>query len=157
MHKDAEAARDYQKSLELDPNPKTCNNLAQVYVNGPAKLRDPAKALAIAAKGIELSPSDWYCRNTLGVAHYRLGHYDQAVVALERSLRESKGKRAAYQLYFLAMCHARLGDAAKAKECFDEAVEWVPVKPDQVPLNWAERVKDMRNEAEAVLAEPGKH
>jgi WD40 repeat protein/Tfp pilus assembly protein PilF len=156
IHKDAEAAADLQKALDLDPHPTAFNNLAQIYVNGPTKLRDPAKALAIAGRGLHVAPDDWHCRNTLGVAHYRLGQYDQAVVALERSLRESNGERAAFQLYFLAMCHARLGDAARAKECYDEAVRWNPEAPEKLPPNWGERIRTIRAEAEAVLAETGK-
>jgi tetratricopeptide (TPR) repeat protein len=156
LDKEAEEARDLQKSVELYPNPTACNNLAQIYANGPARLRDPAKALVIAGKGLQVKSNDVYCRNSIGVAHYRLGHYDQAVVALERSLRDSQGDRGAFQLYFLAMCHARLGDAARAKACYDEAVQWYPEKLDNLPWNWAERLKAMRSEAAAVLTETGK-
>jgi hypothetical protein len=87
---------------------------------------------------------------------YRLGHYEQAVVPLERSLRDSIGERGPSQLYFLAMCHARLGDAVRAKACYDEAMQWASKETDHLPSNWDERLKSTRAEAEAVLAETGK-
>jgi tetratricopeptide (TPR) repeat protein len=152
--REAEAAADLQKVLELTPkDPLPFNNLAQLYANGTTALRDAKKALALARRGLQVAPGHWYCRNTLGVAHYRLGEYTEAVVALERSLRESKGERAAFQLYFLAMCYARLGDAAKAHECYEQAARWEPEHPERLPPNWRERLKGMAAEADTVLAE----
>jgi tetratricopeptide (TPR) repeat protein len=155
-HREAEAAADLHKVVELDPkNPLPFNNLGQIFVNGPAALRDPAKALALARQGLQVAPGHWYCRNTVGVAHYRLGHYAEAVVALERSLRESQGERAAFQLYFLAMSYARLGDAVKAHECYDQAVRWEPEQPERLPPDWRQRLRAIAAEADAVLAEKG--
>jgi serine/threonine protein kinase/WD40 repeat protein/Flp pilus assembly protein TadD len=152
--REAEAAADLHKVLELTPkDPLPFNNLAYLYVNGPPELRDPKKALALARQGLRVAPGHWYCRNTLGVAHYRLGQYEPAVVALERSLRESQGERAAFQLYFLAMCYARLDDTAKAQECYDQAARWEPEHPDRLPPNWRERLKAIAAEADAVFAE----
>ena len=137
LHRDADAAADLQQAVQLDPSqPTAFNNLAQIYVNGVATLRDPRKALVLAERGLQVAPGDWYCRNSLGVAHYRLGHYEQAIVALERCLRDSKDERAAFQLYFLAMCYARLGDVLNARDCYDKAARWMPERLDQLPPNW---------------------
>jgi RNA polymerase sigma-70 factor (subfamily 1) len=152
LHRDADAVADFNKALELEPNnPQLLNNLAQVYLNGPAELRNPAKALSLAGRGLALAPSDPYCRNSVGIAHYRLGQYEAAIVALERSLRESKGERAAFQLYFLAMCYRRLGDLAKARECYDEAVRWEPERAERLPPNWMERLREIRQEADGLM------
>jgi serine/threonine protein kinase/WD40 repeat protein/Flp pilus assembly protein TadD len=153
VHREADATMDLHKVLELQPrNPQIYNNLAQIYVNGPASMRNPTKALALAQAGLTLAPDHCYCRNSLGVAQYRLGHYERAVVALERSLRDSKGERAAFQLYFLAMCYARLKDRAKAQECYNQAAAWSPDKPDLLPPDWQERLRTIRAEADKVLA-----
>ena len=53
------------------------------------------------------------------------------------------------------MCHARLGDSAKAKDCYDRAVKWIQEHQDQVSLEWAEELKNFRAEADAVLAKSG--
>jgi len=152
LGRETDAAADLGKALGLDPhNPVLCNNLGQIYVNGPMELRAPGKALALAETALRLAPDNWICRNTLGVAHYRLGHFEQAVVALERSLRESKNERAAFQLYFLAMCYSRLGDVAQGRECYDQALNWVPEHPERLPPDWRERLQRIRAEADSVL------
>jgi WD40 repeat protein/Tfp pilus assembly protein PilF len=155
IHLEADAAADLAKAIALDPSSSVpFNNLAQIYVNGPADLRAPGKALALAESGLRLAPNDWACRNTLGVAHYRLGHFESAVVNLERSLRQSNGERAAIQLYFLAMCYTRLGDTSKGKDCFDQAVRWVPEHPERLPPGWRERLAKIRTEAESIVIGP---
>jgi tetratricopeptide (TPR) repeat protein len=98
-----------------------CNDMAWQLVTGPEKNRDPARALPLAQKAVALLPElSIHHLNTLGVVHYRLGEYRQAAEVLERSLREN-GAAPFYDLIFLAMSYARLGDAAKASEYYDRA------------------------------------
>jgi eukaryotic-like serine/threonine-protein kinase len=159
----AESRADIQRIAEEDlPLPERlsiiggqeCNNLAWYYVAGPEHERDPHKALPIARKALKLTPEDRNVMNTLGTVYYRLGQFPQAVEWLERSLRDRGGDGAAFDLLFLAMCHARLGDRVKAKECFDQAVRWVTV--NQSILNgapeWRQELKMFQAEAESVLA-----
>jgi WD40 repeat protein/tetratricopeptide (TPR) repeat protein len=125
-----------------------CNGLAWQLVTGPEKERDPAKALPLAEKAVALMPKEPMYRNTLGVVYYRLGRYGPAVEALERSLRESKGEHAAYDLFFLALCHARLGEPSKAKEYYERAVRWVHERQDKLPADRKKELADFRAEAE---------
>ena len=127
-----------------------CNNLAWVYVTGPEKLRDPAKALALAERAVKLSPQQQIFLNTLGVVQYRNGQYAAAVETLEKSLSASKGEFAGFDLFFLAMCHARLGAPAKARDCFDRAVKWWEGKKGLSAQHVAE-LTAFRAEAAAVL------
>jgi serine/threonine protein kinase/WD40 repeat protein len=134
-----------------------CNDLAWHYVTGPVNERNPDKALTLVRKAIKLTPEDCKFFNTRGVVHYRLGQYPQAVEWLERSLREANGQAAAFNLFFLAMCHAKRGDAAKARNCHNQAVRWVD--ENRIVINsspgWSQELQNFRAEAEAVVAATG--
>jgi tetratricopeptide (TPR) repeat protein len=128
-----------------------CNTLAWRYVTAPEPQRQPHKALPLAQKAIKLAPDQWQYWNTLGVVSYRLGRYPQAIEQLEHSLSASKGEAAAYDLFFLAMCHTRQGDAAKAKECYERAVHWVQEQQGKLPAEQKKELDAFRAEAEAVF------
>ena len=89
--------------------------------------------------------------NTLGAVYYSLERYGQAVAALELSLRETQGEYAAYDLFFLAMCHARRGEAAAAKDCYDRAVQWVRERQEKLSPEEKEDLGQLQAEASALL------
>jgi eukaryotic-like serine/threonine-protein kinase len=130
------------------------NDAAWRDATGPETERDPRRALLLIRKAIKLMPEEWMFMNTRGVIHYRLGEYPQAVEWLERSLRESQGEAPAFDLFFLAMCHAKGGEAAKAKDCYDRAVRWVQENPSVLnnQPGWSQELKSFQTEAEGVLA-----
>jgi tetratricopeptide (TPR) repeat protein len=148
------AAADRAKALQLGANePVRLNDRAWHLVAGPEAERDPARALGLIQKAIEREPGNGQFLNTLGVTQYRNGQYAAAVVTLEKSLAVDKGASAAFDLFFLAMCHSKLGDAGKATDCFDRAVKWTAARKDLSP-QWAEELKAFRAEAEAELRVP---
>ncbi|MHB1422678.1 MAG: protein kinase domain-containing protein [Gemmataceae bacterium] len=126
------------------------NSRAWRLVTGPPGERDPKKALELIRKAIELGGDEAEYLNTLGVALYRNERWTEAIVALEKSLAAGQGKWDAFNLFFLAMCHAKLGDADKAKDCFNRAVKWREAKKD-LPGQYAEELKAFRTEAESEL------
>jgi WD40 repeat protein/tetratricopeptide (TPR) repeat protein len=136
--------------------PEACNTVAWQLATGPAKERDLAQALSLAQKAVALSPEQPRYRNTLGAVYYRLERYDSAIEELERSLRENKGNYAAYDLFFLAMCHARRNQAAQAWDCYDRAVKWVQERQDQLRSEEKKELDAIRAEAEALLPQPAK-
>ncbi len=121
-------------------------------VTGPPSDRDPKKALELIRKAIEIEGEEPGFVNTLGVALYRNERWTEAIAALEKSLALGKGKWDAFDLYFLAMCHAQLGDKLKAKDCFDRAVLWQSKQKSLPPENVPE-LQEFRAEAEQTIRE----
>jgi tetratricopeptide (TPR) repeat protein len=126
------------------------NTRAWKLLTGPPQERDAKQALELARKAVAVSGDEGQYLNTLGIALYRNGRWTEAIAALENSLAQGKGKSDAWDLFFLAMCHARLGDRTKARDCFDQAVKWVEGHKD-LPGEHREEVKAFRTEAEEVL------
>jgi tetratricopeptide (TPR) repeat protein len=136
--------------------PRSANGLnarAWRLVIGPPGSRDPKKALELISKAVEIAGDEPMYLNTLGVALYRNSRWTEAIDALEKSLAAGKGKWDAFNLFFLAMCHARVGDADRAKDCFDRAVKWVAAHKD-LQGEHVEELRAFRAEAEAELRAP---
>jgi serine/threonine protein kinase/WD40 repeat protein len=151
------AAADLEQALKLLPQLDwACNVLARLLVLGPKALRNPEKAVSLAERAVQLSPNDVTYKNTLGVAYYRAGRWREARDTLEASIRDSLGWRVADDLFFLAMCHHQLGDAAKARECYDRAASWVEKQRNFLSADWALELREYQAEAAALLALPEK-
>jgi tetratricopeptide (TPR) repeat protein len=154
---DQRAIRDLLEmaSLNLDAFPwpeiaaRFSNNLAWNRVVKPAELVSLDDALRLAQLAIRLD-SSLFTRNTLGVLYYRLGRWREAVNYLEANVELNP--LAAWDLYFLAMCYQRLGDATQAKDRFDRALRLHAEKlPPSLTDGERAELKAIRAEAEAVL------
>jgi serine/threonine protein kinase/WD40 repeat protein/tetratricopeptide (TPR) repeat protein len=149
-----QAAADYERVVTLLPeHALACNNLAWLYVAGPKELRNPGKALPLAHTATRLAPDNWQYLNTLGLVQYRHRLYEEAIKTLQRGIKANNRQETAFDLFCLAMCHARLGDPTKARDCFDRAVKWVDGQKN-LPATWAEELKSFHAEAEEVLRSP---
>jgi tetratricopeptide (TPR) repeat protein/WD40 repeat protein len=150
-----QAQADRKQAVESPlAGPEHYNNLAWSLATGPAALRDPEQALALARKAVALTPGTAAYLNTLGVALYRAGRYAEAIPALEQSLAAGKGEFDAFDLFFLAMAHHRLGHADQTRDCFDRAVRWLTER-QRLPAQHIAELSNFRAEAEAVLALAG--
>jgi tetratricopeptide (TPR) repeat protein len=153
--KHAEALAALRQAIQAEPTHAMAhNNLAWHLLVGPKDIRDAKEALLLARKAVELPPEEHLYLNTLGVALYRNEKRKEAVAALEKSLAAGKGKSDAFDLFFLAMCHHRLGDAARAKDCCDRAAKWFREQRGKLPAGWTAELSDFQSEAEALLAGP---
>ena len=84
----------------------------------PAGRRSPAHYAVLAM------PREGNDVNTLGIAHYRAGHWKQAIATLARSMELQKGAFEAFDSFFLAMAYWQLGEKDKARQWYDRAVKW---------------------------------
>src|SRR5439155_17573706 len=92
-----------------------------------AKFLDPPRAVELAAKAAELSPTEPDFRATLGMARYRTGDWNGAIADLEKAigLRNPDHPNRASNGFFLAMAHWQLGEKDKARAWFDKSVQWM--------------------------------
>jgi WD40 repeat protein len=151
----AKALAALRQAVKIAPSLAMAHNaLAWRLLTGPKELCDPTQALSEARKAVELEPKQPLYVNTLGVTLYYAGQYADAIPVLERSLREQKGKADAYNLFFLAMCHHRLGDAVKGKDCHQRGKQWFLDHRWRLSADWLEELMAFQAEADIVLAQP---
>jgi eukaryotic-like serine/threonine-protein kinase len=130
-----------------------CNNRAWELANGPEPRRDLDRALASIRRAMALAPSEATFFNTLGVVQYRVGQYADAIATLERSLAAGRGQTDAFDLFFLAMAHRRLGHRDQARAFYERAAHWL-AEQKSLGQQHAKELASFRAEADAVLAGP---
>jgi eukaryotic-like serine/threonine-protein kinase len=145
------ALAQYRRDVDAGPNnPMACNNLAWLYLTAPPALRDVNAALPLAENAVRLAAENAQYRNTLGVAYYRAGRYRDAVDMLRANLDKQDDTGLAFDLYFLAMSHYRLGEAGRARDYYDWAVRWTRAQP-ALSAGYLEELTAFRFEAEELL------
>jgi hypothetical protein len=130
------------------------NNEAWRLATHPeAKSRDPGRAVDLAQQAVELAPKQRRYWNTLGVADYRAGNYQESITALEKSRQLQAGQFAAFDSFFLAMAHWQLGLKDEAQNWRAKVVEWVQKNQEALKKNPAhdDELRRFRAEAEELL------
>jgi serine/threonine protein kinase len=91
------------------------------------KFRDPARAIALAAKTTQCAPKTAEFWGTLGVARYQSGDWKKAALDLEKAigLRSPDDSGAMYESFFLAMARWQQGDKPAARKWFDKGIAWM--------------------------------
>jgi tetratricopeptide (TPR) repeat protein len=89
-----------------------------------SEFRDPSGAVDTAKKAVELAPQVGSCWNTLGIAYYRLGRWQESVDALQKAGGLRSGGDS-FDWFFLAMARWQLGDKEQARTWYDRAVQWM--------------------------------
>ena len=86
-----EAISAYEQSIKLRPghySKETCAALSMIYSNCPdTRLRNLRRAVELAEKAVELDPKASDHWTALGVARYRESQWQEARIALDRSLK----------------------------------------------------------------------
>jgi tetratricopeptide (TPR) repeat protein len=136
----------FERALQLGlRHAPIANDVAWVRATSPdPQLRNPAKAVSAARKAVAWAPEEGTFWNTLGVALFRNGEWNESVHALEKSMRLRAGGDA-YDWFFVAMAKHKL-EQDDAREWHDKAVAWMEEhKPDD------EELKRFRAETERLL------
>jgi tetratricopeptide (TPR) repeat protein len=164
LQREPQALDEFETTLKLDPqslrvNPNLqlrINERAWELANDPGPTRNPTLAVRMAKLEVAIAPEESITLNTLGVALYRSAGFAEAIEALDRSLTASRGELAAFDLFFLAMAHHRLGHRDEARACYDRAVRWLS-EHKGLSEQYEKELAAFRAEAETVLglARPG--
>jgi serine/threonine protein kinase/WD40 repeat protein len=145
------AIEQYRRQVRADPkSANACNNLAWSYVSAPEALRDVKAAVTLAEQAVRAAPGNAMYANTLGAAYYRAGRYRDAITTLRPNLEKQEDWGLAFDLYFLAMSHQRLGEATRAKDYHDWATRWIRTQQG-LAATYLEELALFRAEAEDVL------
>jgi tetratricopeptide (TPR) repeat protein len=136
----------------------TANTVAWTCVLAPDAVPDPAPIVELARAAVADQPANWAYLNTLGLALYRAGRFEEAVQQLDQSIKES-GHGTWVDWLFLALTHQRLNHPqearrwwAKAREALDRALDPKGRSP-ATSVSWTDRIEMplFRAEAEALL------
>jgi serine/threonine protein kinase/Flp pilus assembly protein TadD len=141
------AIADHAQAIELAPQDAAAHNeLAWLLATCPEpKFRDGKRAVELASKGTALAPKDGNFMNTLGAALYRAGECQAAITTLGRSMELRRGGDA-FDWFFLAMAHHKLGQLDEARKSYKQAVAWM-----EKNAAGNEELRRFRAEAEEVL------
>jgi hypothetical protein len=108
------------------PQALALNNLAWLLTTCEnVHLREPGPALSYARKAVELAGDERTYWNTLGAAYCRVQKWDEATMALGRSMELSgDGQGDGFDWFFLAMIHAGKNQKEEGRQWYDRAVAW---------------------------------
>jgi tetratricopeptide (TPR) repeat protein len=152
----AEAIAALRQAVRSSPSDAEIqNSLAWLLATGPESSRDVDQAVEHARRAVELQPGYQLSLNTLGVALYRAERLAEAVETLEKSQRAGNGVLAAFDLFFMAMAHQKLGHAHQARSCFQQADASIESNRSRLSAEYIQELTKFRAEAERVLAGNG--
>jgi serine/threonine protein kinase/WD40 repeat protein/Flp pilus assembly protein TadD len=158
----SQALNELEAAFGIDPQTvraiinldRALNDRAWELATGLVQGRDPPLAVRLAEFSISLAPGDQRRINTLGVALYRAGKFNEAVTTLERSLQAGSSRFDGFDLFFLAMAHHRLNRVEQARACLERATTWFEARRKTLNPAYINELTDFRAEAESVLRGP---
>jgi hypothetical protein len=150
-HRWEEAVVESKRAVEVSPENSTYHNgLAWLLATCPNSVyRESALAVEHARKAVELEPDAPEFWNTLGVAYYRIGEWQQAIDMLSKAEQLQPETHFGYNAFFLAMAHWQLGEKDTARQLFEQAARWQ--SSTNPPVSDREELDRFRAEAELLL------
>jgi tetratricopeptide (TPR) repeat protein len=98
-----------------EKNADVANTVAWFLATDPQRpVQNPELAVRLARKAVDLEPLNGGFWNTLGVAYYRAGQWQETVAALKKAMYLRSGGDSG-DGFFLAMAQWQLGDTTEAR------------------------------------------
>ncbi|MGE0697196.1 MAG: protein kinase [Pirellulales bacterium] len=90
-------------------------------------VRPAVAALAIEAadQATKTAPNDPMIFNTLGVAQYRAGQWEESIASLTKAEELAPDKHSGFNWFFQAMSNWQLDQKDEARTWYDKSVEWM--------------------------------
>ncbi|MFO0940642.1 MAG: protein kinase [Pirellulales bacterium] len=129
------------------------NNLAWALCIVPSGQRNPELARRLAQQAVESQPENSMFLNTLGVAMYRCGEFEQAAELLGRDVLIADDEGLSLDIYFLAMSHYQLGRVQQARMMLNIANRWSErLRIDRdLPKSILLELRTIQQEAESLI------
>jgi tetratricopeptide (TPR) repeat protein len=121
-----EGIKEFRRVVEMDPKDAwSLNSLAwQLSTASDRKLWSPKEAVEFARRSVKLDPAPWHNWNTLSVACYRAGDWQEALKAREGAIRRNdKGSAMCWNGLGMAMIRWQLGQKEEARTAYDRVAE----------------------------------
>lgn len=100
------------------------NDLAWVLLTSPdLELQIAENAVELAEMAFHHLPNFPAAEKTLGIAYYRTGRWQEAIVSLEGYMAAGDDCPSPLAALFLAMSHAQLGHESEARQWYEKATE----------------------------------
>jgi WD40 repeat protein/Flp pilus assembly protein TadD len=126
----------------------------------PEAVADPARVVRAAERALTRDPNNRASHSVLGAALFRARRLEEAVQRLHLAIKANRGEATYSESVFLALSHARLGNAGEARTWLGKVAQFLPrtrqggARGTGVPvLPWADTVEIelLRREAESLL------
>jgi serine/threonine protein kinase len=115
-----QSAESYHSALVSSCAPETLNNYAWLLSICPyIEYQDPSRAIQLVDRAIARNQNIGVFFNTRGVAKYRNGDWQGAIVDLKESMRLRKGGDG-FDWFFLAMAYWQKNDKAEARKWYEK-------------------------------------
>jgi hypothetical protein len=108
-----------------DGRPGLVEPVAWACALGPDALADWRPVVQAVEAAVEQCPENGELRKTLGAALVRAGKQQEAIAALQESIRVNGHGGNAFDWLFLAMAHDRLGHSKEASAALATARDWI--------------------------------
>ncbi|MCF8103982.1 MAG: YcaO-like family protein [Desulfohalobiaceae bacterium] len=119
-----EALEHFSRAEPIQPSAEDRSLVAFYQGYALTRVQEWAAAASHLNRAVSLSPDSHAGHNLLGVAHFKLGHYEKAARAFHRAIDIDKGS--ALDLANLGHCYKKLGQKVRAAEFLNSSLELDP-------------------------------